>query len=191
MPHLAQRQRELAAGGGERSERPVVRAYDVEGAHHRLASVDVAVVGDPDVRRRRDPPWQEVLLEFLGRAERPALRVIGPGDAVGVVLGHGLEVPVVEGLVTGSVGLDVAGLHDSSCCFRVAGSSPLAPGLHLACHRLSLPPAIVGRRPCHDVGQQVVKTLKPTLRGQGADPRVRAVAAVVGCGRRTPQTPGP
>src|SRR6266576_5419165 len=34
---------------------------------------------------------------------------------------------------------------------------------HLAVDRLPLLPAIVGPRPCHDVGQQVVETLKPTL----------------------------
>jgi hypothetical protein len=42
VPHLAQRQRELLAGGGERPERPVMRADDGERAYHRLASVYVA-----------------------------------------------------------------------------------------------------------------------------------------------------
>jgi hypothetical protein len=111
----AERQREILAGGGERSERPVVRADDREGAHHRLASVDVAGAGDSDVGGGPDPPRQEVVLELLGRPERPSLGVISPGDAVGVLLGHRLEVPLVEGLVTGAVGLDVAGFHDSSC----------------------------------------------------------------------------
>lgn len=36
---------------------------------------------------------------------------------------------------------------------------------HLAGHRLILLLAIVGLRPCHNVGQQVVETLKPTPRG--------------------------
>ena len=63
-------------------------------------------------------PGRKSVLELLGRPERPALRVVGPGDGVGVVLGHGLEVPAVEGLVTGAVRLDVAGCHDSSSCGR-------------------------------------------------------------------------
>ena len=38
-------------------------------------------------------------------------------------------------------------------------------GGHLGGHRLPLLLAIVGPSPCHDVGQQVVETLKPALRG--------------------------
>src|SRR6266576_2437930 len=41
--------------------------------------------------------------------------MIGPGDAVGVVADHGREVPLVEGLVTGAVGVDVLGPHEPSC----------------------------------------------------------------------------
>src|SRR5206468_2675082 len=74
----------------------------------------VAGVGDADVAGGPHPPWQEVVPELLGGGERPALRVVGPGDAVSVAPGHGLEVPLVEGLVAGAVGLDVAGRHDSS-----------------------------------------------------------------------------
>ena len=183
MPHLAQRQRKVLAGSGKRSKRPVVRAYGGEGAHHRLASVEVAGADDPDIRRRHGPPCQEVVLEFLGRAERPPLRVIGPGDAVGVLLGHGLEVPLVEGLVTCPVGLDVAGCHGSSCSFLVASS--FASGTRKSPGRLSaaLLSAIVGPRPCRYVGQQVAETLKPTLRAWRG-------FSWAGGSRRQKETPG-
>jgi hypothetical protein len=45
------------------------------------------------------------------------------------LLGHGLEVPLVESLVTGAVGLDVPGCHGSSRSFLVASSLPPAPGV--------------------------------------------------------------
>jgi len=43
--------------------------------------------------------------------------MIGPGDAIGVLLSHGHEVPLVEGLVTSPVGRDVRRFHDSSFSF--------------------------------------------------------------------------
>src|SRR5215470_4297665 len=91
-----------------------MRADHGEGAYHRLASVDVTGPGDLDVGGGPDPSGQEVVPELLGRPECPALGVIGPGDAIGVLPGHGHEVPLVEGLVTSAVGLDVRRFHDSS-----------------------------------------------------------------------------
>ena len=66
-------------GGGEWSERPVVRTDDGKGAHHRLASVDVAGVGDSDVRGGLDPPCQEHVLELLGCSECQA-SVLDPSN---------------------------------------------------------------------------------------------------------------
>ena len=73
VPHLAQREGERLACRRERSERAVVGADDVEAAHHRLVGVEVAGIGDLDVLRGLNPPWQERLLELLGRRERAAL----------------------------------------------------------------------------------------------------------------------
>src|SRR5690242_392313 len=91
-----------------------MRARHGEGAHHRLVSVDVAGTGDSDVAGSSGPPCQEVVPELLRRPECPALRVISPGDGIGVLFGHSHKVPPIEGLVTSAVGLDVAGFHDSS-----------------------------------------------------------------------------
>ena len=63
--------------------------------------------------------------------------VIGPRDAAGVVLGHGLEVPPIEGLVTGTVGLDIPGRHGAP----LPSSHVIAfgPGrFQLECHHLLL-----------------------------------------------------
>jgi hypothetical protein len=47
--------------------------------------------------------------------------VISPGDAIGVLFGHSHKVPLVEGLVTSAVSLDVSGFHDSSFAALAAG----------------------------------------------------------------------
>jgi hypothetical protein len=51
--------------------------------------------------------------------------VISPGDAIGVLFGHGHKVPLVEGLVTSAVGLDVSGFHDSSFAALAAGDETM------------------------------------------------------------------
>ena len=92
---------------------------------------------------------------------------------VGVVLGHGLEVPAVEGLVTGAVRLDVAGCHGSSSCGRwpsvtralwrplVARTLPrLSPTFPYACR--------------HEKDTRTVDPRSPDGRvDQGQDPAVR------------------
>jgi hypothetical protein len=91
-----------------------MRAGDGEGAHHRLPGVYVRGAVILMSAEASTHPARKSSLNSLGRPECPALRVIGPGDAIGVLLGHGHEVPLVEGLVTSAVGLDVRGFHDCS-----------------------------------------------------------------------------
>src|SRR6266496_283382 len=139
VPHLAERQREVLAGSGERGERRMMRADDGEGAYHRVASVDVAGADDSDAGRGADPPSQEVVPELLGRLECSVLRVISPGDAVGVLLGHGHEVPLVEGLVTSAVVLDVPGFHDSSFAALAAADEFMVAAAACANRSLAFP----------------------------------------------------
>src|SRR5262249_3204547 len=98
-------------GGGERSERTVVRADDGERGQNRLPSVGIARIFDLNIGGRLDPPCQEHVPEFLGGYESQASGPIRPGEAVGVVLHHCGKVPLVERLMTGAMCSDVHRSH--------------------------------------------------------------------------------
>src|SRR5262249_24866887 len=114
VPHLAHRQRPRLAGGRKGTERAVVRAPRGEPRHDRFAGLVIAGLRDLTVRGRLDPSGQELAFELVRCGESGPLRLVDPGDALGVFLDHRLEIAPVEGFVPRAVGLDVA------CCVHEA-----------------------------------------------------------------------